>query len=244
MSHGSDFACAAPHGGFGPGRARMPLVRTRVGSLPAIVLGDAQRELWREPAAAARVRASGGGAILSGPWLLRAVVLLPRAHGLLQSGPAAAASWFGEVHRRWLQAQGVARAAVYNGRKTRHWACFAERTPGEVVVGERKIVGIAQAWLPDGLLLSSGVLLTPPPWSLLCDVLRRPCGTAALLEALSVSAADCLGRAVDAQAWADGLRYALRQALSRAGLPGQGAGFPAQARPPFDACRGWPGAAA
>lgn len=237
MSHGSDFACTAPHGGFGPGRARMPLVRTRVGS-SAVVLGDAQRELWPEPAAAVRVRASGGGAILSGPWLLRAVVLLPRAHGLLQDGPAAAASWFGEVHRRWLQAQGIASAAAYTGRKTRHWACFAERTPGEVVVGERKIVGIAQAWSPGGLLLSSGVLLAPPPWSLLCSALRRPCGTAALLEALSVSAADCLGRAVDAQAWADGLRYALRVALSLAGVPAQVPGLGVGMMSTLAACQG------
>ncbi|WP_137916528.1 hypothetical protein [Ramlibacter sp. 2FC] len=219
----------------------MPLVRTRVGSLPAVVLGDAQRELWSEPAAPARVRASAGSAILSGPWLLRTVVLLPRAHGLLQGGPSAAAGWFGEVHRRWLQAQGIAGAAVYLGRKTQHWACFAERAPGEVVVGERKIVGIAQAWLPGGLLLSSGVLLSPPPWSLLCSALHRPYSATALLEALSVSAADCLGRAVDAQAWADGLRYALRLALSLAGVAAPGSVMRAETVAPLATCLGLQG---
>lgn len=194
-----------------------PLVRTRVGNLPAVVLGGAQRELWPEPASPVRVRASGGAAVLSGPWLLRAVVRLPRDHALAQRGPAAAANWFGEVHRRWLQAQGIGGAAVYAGRATQHWASFAARAPGEVMVGQRKMVGMTQTWGPQAVLLCSGTLLAAPPWPLLCAALRRPSGTAALLEGLTLSAADCLGRAVDAAAWADGLRYALRFALSQAG---------------------------
>lgn len=217
-----------------------PLVRTRVGGRRAVVLGTAQRELWPDPASTARLRPSRGGAILSGPWLLRAAVLLPREHGLVQAGAQAAARWLGEVHRRWLQAQGIAGATVYMGRPTSHWASFAQRAPGEVLVGERKLVAIAQASTPQAVLLSSGVLIAPPPWFLLCSTLHRPNAMAALLEALSVSATECLGRVVDAQAWADGLRHALCVALSCAGLPANAqlhvGGHPAPAR---DGFMGW-----
>lgn len=136
-------------------------------ALRAVVLGAAQRELWCESALPVHVRASGGGAVLSGPWLLRAAVQLPSDHALVQRGPAAAASQFGDVHRRWLQAQGIDAAALYAGRSIPHWASFGARAPGEVVVGERKLVGIALAWTPDSVLLSSRMLLARLPWSLL-----------------------------------------------------------------------------
>lgn len=194
----------------------IPHVRTRLGRRHPVVLGSAQLELWPEPSSPARMRASGGGAMLSGPWLLRAAVLLPTGHELAQRGPEAAASWFGDVLRRWLQAQGIGGAAVYAGPAIHHWAGFAARTPGDVLVGERKLVSIGLRWRPREVLLCSGVLLAPAPWPLLCAALRRPCSTAALLEGLSISAADCLGRQVDAGAWADGLRHALRLGLAQA----------------------------
>lgn len=177
------------------------------------MLGRAQRKLPTDPVLPVRLRASGGGAVLTGPWLLRAAVLLPTSHALASRGPAAAARWFGDVHLRWLQAQGEGGAALHTGATVAHWACFAGRGPGEVVIGQRKIVGIAQAWRRRAILLSSGTLLSPPPWPLLCAALRRPREDADLLAAVTVSAADCLGREADTATWADALRDALERAL-------------------------------
>lgn len=131
----------------------------------------------RTTRAVVRVRIAGAcarqrrRALLSGPWLLRAAVQLPSDHALVRRGAAAAASRFGDVHRRWLQAQGIGAAALYAGRPTPHCASFGARAPGEVVVGERKLVGIALAWAPDSVLLSSRILLGRLP----CPCSARRC---------------------------------------------------------------------
>jgi lipoate-protein ligase A len=174
------------------------------------VLGHAQRELWTDRTLPVRVRCSGGGAVLSGPWLLRAAIVLPRSHALVQHGPSAAALWFGEIHRRWLQARGIDAASLYRSTTVDHWACFAGRAAGEVMVGDRKMVGIAQAWRGQTVLLSAGTLIAPAPWAVLCDALRRPADAAVALAALTISAQECLRRPVDARVWADELRDLLR----------------------------------
>jgi lipoate-protein ligase A len=181
------------------------------------LLGSAQRALWMHSTLPVRVRSSGGGAVLSGPWLLRAAVVLPRSHVLVQHGPAAAARWYGEIHCRWLRGQGIGAAALYRGATIDHWACFAGRTAGEIVVGDRKIVGIAQAWRGQEVLLSAGTLIGPAPWTLLCDALRRPLDAAAALAALTVNAQEYLRRPVDARVWADELLDCLRLAVAQGG---------------------------
>jgi lipoate-protein ligase A len=100
-----------------------------------------------------------------------------------------------------------------------HWACFAGRVAGEVVVGDRKMVGIAQAWRGQTILLSAGTLIAPAPWTLLCESLGRPCDDAGALAALTIDAQDCLRRPVDARAWADALREFLRLAVAQGGEP-------------------------
>lgn len=198
------------------------LIHVRPGRVAIVVLGSAQRELWTTSTLPVRVRSSGGGAVLSGPWLLRAAVVLPRSHALVQHGPAAAARWYGDIHCRWLHAQGIGAAALYRGAAIEHWACFAGRVAGEVVVGNRKMVGIAQAWRGPTILLSAGTLIAPAPWPLLCESLRRPPDAAAALAALTINAQDYLRRPVDARAWADELQGLLRDAV--AGLAPVGGG--------------------
>jgi lipoate-protein ligase A len=193
--------------------AELPLIRVRPGRDPIIVLGRGQRGLWTESALPVHVRASGGGAVLVGPWLLRSTVVLPRTHAVAQHGPVAAARWYGDVHQRWLQAQGIVAAALYQGPTVEHWACFAGRVRGEVMLGHRKIVGIAQAWRKETVLLSAGTLLSPSPWPALCAALRRPPDQAVALAALTISAQDCLGHPIDSRDWADDLSGALRVAL-------------------------------
>ncbi|HKB53797.1 MAG TPA: ligase [Ramlibacter sp.] len=196
---------------------RPPIVHIHVrpGRSPIIVLGAAQRELRTDGSLPVRVRSSGGGAVLSGPWLLRASVVMPRSHPLARHGPAVAARWYGEIHCGWLQAQGITSAAVYRGPAVDHWACFAGRVAGEVVVGERKIVGIAQAWRTHTVLMSSGTLIAPVPWTFLCRSLGRQPEVASSLAADTIDAQDCLRQPVDVRAWADDLLRLLRAGVAR-----------------------------
>ncbi|HEY8708780.1 MAG TPA: ligase, partial [Burkholderiaceae bacterium] len=69
---------------------QLPLVRVQPGRATVLVLGRAQRELPTDGSLPVRLRSSGGGAVLSGPWLLRAAVVLPRSHPLVQNGLVAA----------------------------------------------------------------------------------------------------------------------------------------------------------
>lgn len=178
---------------------------------PAIVLGRGQRGLpLRSSPLPLRRRASGGGAVLVGPWLLCAAVRLPRSHPVLRDGPAAAARWFGELHLHWLRDAGLDHAQPYRGPARDHWACFAGRGPGEVVVGDRKLAGIAQCWRRGDVLLCAGTLLAPPPWRLLCDALGQPRDEAERLAATTVSLAECLPQAADPRR----LAFALAEALA------------------------------
>ena len=186
------------------------------GGLPAIVLGRAQRDLPTAPGLPLRRRSGGGGAVLTGPWLLRAAVRLPPGHVLASQGPVAAARWFGQEHKQWLQAQGITDTSLCEGPTVGHWACFAGRGPGEVSVGDRKMVGIAQTWRQRGILLAAGTLVATPPWHLLCDALLRPSEEAGMLASVTISAAACLGHGVDAGIWAEALRERLERAVDDA----------------------------
>lgn len=188
-----------------------------VGHHPALLLGRAQHGWPVRPLLPVRRRSSGGGAVLSGPWLLWGLLRLPRTHPVLQQGPARAARWFGGVHRDWLQAQGVAAAMLYEGPVRDHWACFGGLGPGEVLVQGRKLTGIAQTWRRAHVLLCSGTLVATPPWPLLCDALGRPQAEGAELAACTVSTRECLLQAPPSAAWARSLAAALLDAAQVAG---------------------------
>lgn len=187
------------------------------GGKPAIVLGRSQHGLQVVPVLPVRRRASGGGAVLAGPWMLRAAVRLPRDHALVRHGPGTLARWIGRIHLGWLQAHGLAGAHLHEGPTQEHWACFAGRSAGEVLVGGRKLTGIAQAWQRSSVLATAGTLVYPPPWDALCDALGRPAADAAELMDLTASLGECLEAAVDAAAWARSLKAALLLALAAPG---------------------------
>lgn len=196
----------------------MAAIHVRRGRFPVVVLGAGQRALLPGCRLRAHLRASGGGAVLSGPWLLRATVVLPRSHPLVQDGIVAAARWLGALHCQWLQAQGVEGAAVYDGASVEHWACHAGRSAGEVLVGGRKIVGVAQAWRRASVTLSAGTLVAPAPWTLLCDALGAPDGDAADIAARTTTAEDCLRRPLAPAAAAE-LRALLEHAVAHGDRP-------------------------
>jgi len=187
------------------------------GRAPAVVLGRSQRALDLVPVLPVRHRASGGGAVLTGPWLLRAALRLPRTHLLVRDGPLPLARWFGRVHLRWLQTLGLGDARLHSGGSREHWACFGGQGPGEVFVHGRKLAGIAQAWRRSSVLLVSGTQLSAAPWPLLCTSFRRPPDEARELARATIALDECLGCPVDVLACARSLRAALDLACAGSG---------------------------
>jgi lipoate-protein ligase A len=187
------------------------------GGRPAIILGRSQHLLAAHSELPVRRRASGGGAVLAGPWMLRAAVRLPRDQSLARHGPAALARWLGDVHLQWLQAQGVPGLELQQGAGERHWACFARLGTGEIGVGGRKLMGVAQVWRRSVVLASAGTLLQVPPWEVLCEALGHPASEAAELAAATVTLAQCAPRQLEPEEWAAALRVKLEAALARAG---------------------------
>ena len=188
-----------------------PMALAAVSSHAGLSLGRSQRGDAAGVQWPCRLRSSGGGAVLLGPWLLRAVLVLPASHPRLRQGPAAAALWFGSLHRDWLRGHGID-AHCHEGPLSSHWACFAGRAPGEVLVDGRKLTGVAQTRRHDRVQLWSGTLLSPVPWSMLCRELNRRVEHAQVLAETTTTVQCCLGYAPDAARWAAELATHLRHA--------------------------------
>jgi lipoate-protein ligase A len=121
---------------------------------PALVLGSSQRPDIVDERALERGglelvrRHSGGGAVLLVPGEVSWVdVVLPAGDPLWDDDIGRAAHWLGAAWERAAATFGV-RAEVHRGPMVRTpWSglvCFAGLGPGEVRVGERKLVGISQ----------------------------------------------------------------------------------------------------
>jgi lipoate---protein ligase len=146
----------------------------------AIVLGRGQRALPGpvQGGLAVLQRPSGGGAVLMAPDLLSCDVLVPAGHPLLAGDLGAV---FLRVGRSWaaaLEDVGVPAAEVYDGpAKARRSGnerqqllaavCFATLGRGEVTVGGRKLVGLAQRRRRHGALVQCGLLRRWDPGPLL-----------------------------------------------------------------------------
>jgi lipoate---protein ligase len=201
-----------------------PAVRVWNYAAPEVVLGSSGRAdcAMRERANAAGVRLSkrptGGGAVLAGPWLLGASVVLPAQHPFVVTGLAQSYRWFGLAHVSWLQSIGIAARAVAAAQAPRApalpWACFAGLSHWEVEAGGGKIVGLAQCRRRTGTVFSSAVLVGAPPWELLCRVLGEPLSDAAALAARTASCAQLLARPQPAGSWSSSLLLRLAGELS------------------------------
>ncbi len=193
------------------------------------MLGCSQRALRRhieqrldgriEPVA----RESGGGAVLTGPWLVSASVVLPHRHPWVAGGLIDSYRRLGLLHAdllkefgipaRALPPQDVAAANQANGFGTASWACFGSLSPWEVVdTGGRKLVGLAQRRRQSGVLLVAGTLIGVPDWSLLCDATGHP-EDERILRQCTVSAAEIAAGRVDPEQFAAALREWLERAL-------------------------------
>ena len=169
---------------------------------PAVVLGRSQHALLpgldREGRCIVE-RASGGGAVLVGPWMVGASVVLPARHRLLPDGAVADSyRWLGELFVTALARHGVAATSVprehtWKAPADLAWACFAGMSPWEVANGGRKLVGFAQRRNRHGVLLVAGALLSAVPWAMLCEAMRRPAVQAHELASTTIDAAQLLG---------------------------------------------------
>lgn len=155
---------------------RSATFRTVVG--PTVVLGSAQplEVVDAARAEAARItvvrRRSGGGAVwLDAGSITWVDVTIPAGDGLWEPDVGKAFWWLGEVWAGVLGSLGVAGAAVHRGALVKTtWSttvCFAGLGAGEVTLGQRKVVGIAQRRTRAGALFQCGVLHSWDPEPLL-----------------------------------------------------------------------------
>ncbi|MCZ7561998.1 MAG: ligase [Burkholderiaceae bacterium] len=230
-------------------RAPATAAQWRVWLYPAaeIVLGCSQRALHAEvarrapPGIPVSVRPSGGGAVLAGPWMVGASVVLPPDDRLLAEGLVGSYRWLGELHAQVMREAGVDARAIApqpvsqpsvarltqqspvqpsqprSGQATTdtvRWACFGSLSPWEVTdAAGRKLTGLAQQRRRSGVAFSAGTLISRPDWRLLCEALGAP-DDALRLERLTGACDEAPdAAAIDALAWAERLDCALAAAL-------------------------------
>ncbi len=171
---------------------------------PAIVLGRSQRSLQSEIESQDGLgilsRASGGGAVLVGPWMLGLSVVLPTDHAFASAGAVETYRWLGEGIARVLVRIGVGAWAISPAALLAHrakntssvvdWACFGGLSPWEVLVGKRKIGGLAQVRRRQGILLVAGILVQAPPWELLAHCLGKQAMDAHRLSEVTTNCAE------------------------------------------------------
>ena len=212
-----------------------PQVRLWHYRTPAVVLGCAQRSALAGLAGTTAtgvdtlVRQAGGGAVLVGPWMLSASIALPNGHPLVTASPVSSYRWLGELYAGVLQNLGIAAHAVAPDEargfahandvgKDLDWACYGGVSPWEVVVGLRKIVGLAQIRRRTGILLVAGLLLERPQWPTLCQALNRPATDVDHLIQRTTSLTQEIGVAPSVFEIAHPLAWALHDALHGAPL--------------------------
>ena len=177
---------------------------------PAVVLGRAQHQLALPAASAGAlpvvVRGAGGGAVLTGPWLLSlAITLAPDDVRVAALPVADSYRWLGEAVVAALaalagpgvQARAQPPAERIPAPEALAWACFAGVAPWEVVACDaaggppRKLVGFAQRRSRHGVLLAMGVLLTSCPWLRMTERMGLPASQArAQADALAACTID------------------------------------------------------
>jgi lipoate---protein ligase len=163
---------------------------------PALVLGSSQPASDVDAGAAHRhgiavvKRRTGGGAVLVGPGLAVWVdFVVPAGDPLWDDDVRRAAWWVGDLWVRALEQIGVGPTEVWRaGLVRRTWSeqlCFAGIGPGEVLVGDRKVVGVSQRRTRSACLFQTAVLLQWDP-ALMVELLAGdgPPGEVPALEEL------------------------------------------------------------
>lgn len=146
---------------------------------PALLLGPGQPRGKIDSLACAEAgvtihrRGSGGGAVLGDEMLLLLDLALPTQHPLYLANVSESYHWIGEAWAVALRSLGLApqTLSIAEARldtQTRDPlladVCFGGFSPYEVVVGQRKVVGLAQVRRRVGALFQCGVYLHWEPW--------------------------------------------------------------------------------
>jgi len=135
---------------------------------PALVLGSTQSDRVVDRATAAALgievvrRRSGGGAVLLVPgevaWL---DVIVPAGDPLWDDDVGRSSQWLGRVWQDVLAEHGIGGTAVHSGPLAcgplGRLVCFCAVGPGEVTLGEQKLVGISQRRTRAGARLQCAV---------------------------------------------------------------------------------------
>ena len=132
----------------------------------ALVLGPGAK-VAADPAAGVAVvrRSSGGGPVLWGPDLVALDVVIPKGHPLFSVDVVGSYRWLGEALAQAISGLGAPARAISpdeaRGADTSMatMACYAALSPWEVVIGDRKAVGLSQVRRRTGTLLQAGILL-------------------------------------------------------------------------------------
>lgn len=203
---------------------------------PGLVLGAGQRatpELQARAAArgvAVATRDSGGGAILSGPWMLGLSLQLAPESLAARAGPRETFRRFGAACREALEEMGVAAALATDADIARsaaqacvrdlRWACFGTLSYGEIVdPAGRKMLGLAQCRRRGGVLLDGGLLLNEPDWALLCELFGKPAEAGAALRDATTALAGQHSPGFEPEAFCGALRCAVARHFSEEGHP-------------------------
>ncbi|HYI61834.1 MAG TPA: hypothetical protein VEW93_08530 [Acidimicrobiales bacterium] len=184
---------------------------------PALVLGSTQPAATVDTRAAAAAgvdvvrRRSGGGAVLVEPGgVVWVDVVVPPQDPLWDDDVGRAAQWVGEAWARALAAVGAGEGRVHRGALVATpWsrlACFGGLGPGEVTVGGRKVVGVAQRRTRAGARFQCAALLRWAPADLVALLALAPAEREA-------AAADLEGRAAPVTAPGEALLAAFAAAL-------------------------------
>lgn len=169
-------------------------------------------------------RESGGGAVLTGPWLVSASVVLPPGHPWVCDGLIDSYRRLGLLHVAVLNEFGVSARALSpqelprgNGSSRVNlvdWACFGGLSPWELVDAEgRKLVGLAQRRCPVGVLLVAGTLVGAVDWALLCDAMGYP-QHEPLMRHGTVCAEELAGCKIEPERFAAALMQCLERELA------------------------------
>ena len=163
------------------GAGGLPAQRWYVTPQPALVLGVGQPRDDFDAAACEHAglpivrRSSGGTAVLADDGLLNLDIALPAAHPLGHRDVVRAYAWLGTALTRALRRLGWAACVVTPDAARRDTAdlraderpgatllrrtCFGGRSPYEVLVAGRKVVGLCQVRRRAGTLYQVGILL-------------------------------------------------------------------------------------
>ena len=112
-------------------------------------------------------RTSGGGAVFVDPQTFLWVdLLIPRGHSLWEDDIGIASNWLGEIWKTALDSLGVKsqmHRSSFQKTAIAELVCFAGRAPGELLIENKKILGISQRRTREGARFQCALALKWEP---------------------------------------------------------------------------------